>query len=212
MDPGVQSTDPISYADCLLKRNLSVHPQASNAPQSLTRPRCSGLAKLTKRDALGLILLFLASLIMVIAGFQLMADWVVQFWLAEAITQYLQLPATLSNEVLRFVFSLSTILTIAGVAIILGTVVWSASPPRPHWGTDLTIVTGKTVISFGVSIATLPLATMLFGIWAAFVLSIAGFQIAWLVFLLPSLGLQLAGLILTGVGSMLFASYRHGSR
>jgi len=149
---------------------------------------------------------------MLVAGFLLMADWLVQYWLAEAITRYLGLAAPLSTEVQRLVFSFSTILILAGVAIMLGTVIWSASPPRPHWGTDLTIVTGKIVISFGVSIATLPLATMLFGVWAAFVLGVAGFQTAWLLFLLPSLGLQLAGLILTGVGSMLFASFRHGSR
>jgi len=170
------------------------------------------LAKLTKRDALGPILLLSAGLVMIIAGFELMADGLIQFRLAEAITQYLGLAATLSNEVRRFVFSLSPILTIAGVAIILGTVVWSASPQRPHWGTDLTIATGKIIISFGVSIATLPLATMLFGIWATFVLSVAGFQTAWLVFLLLSLGLQLVGLTLTGAGSILFASFRHGSR
>jgi hypothetical protein len=149
---------------------------------------------------------------MMIAGFELMADWLVQFWLAEAITQYLGLAATLPGEVQRFVFSFSAILTIAGVAIMLGTGIWSTSPQRPHWGTDLAIIIGKIVISFGVSIATLPLATMAFGIWATFVLGIAGFQTAWLVFLLPSLGLQLAGLILTGTGSMLFASFRYGSR
>lgn len=170
------------------------------------------MAKLTKRDARGPILLLSGGLILIIAGFGLMADWLVQFWLAEAITQYLGLAATLRNEVQRFVFSFSTILTIAGVAVILGTVIWSASPQRPHWGTDLTIITGKIIISFGVSIATLPLATMLFGIWAALVLSVAGFQTAWLVFLLPSLGLQLAGLILTGAGSVSFASFRHGIR
>jgi hypothetical protein len=118
----------------------------------------------------------------------------------------------LSNEILRFVFSSSTILTIASGAVMLGTVIWLASPPRTHWGTDLMLISGKIVVSFGVSVATLPLATMLFGVWATLVLSGTGFQTEWLIHVPPYLGFQLGALTMAGTGSILFAGFRHGSR
>jgi hypothetical protein len=173
---------------------------------------CAGLAKLTKRDALGAALLFLSGFMMMAAGIQLTVNWVVQFWLAEAITQYLGLAASLSNEIQRFVFSLSTTLTIAGGSVILGTVIWFASPPRPHGGTDWTLIAGKIVVCFGVSVATLALATILFGVWATLSLSSAGFQTEWLIHVPPYLGFQLGGLITAGTGSVLFAGFRHRSR
>jgi hypothetical protein len=147
--------------------------------------------------------------VLIVAGLLLASDRQVQSWLTEAIVEYLGLDAELSIEVQGFVSSLSVTLAIAGVVVILGTAIWRASPQRPYRGADFVQATGKIVISFGASVAALPLVTMLFGVWAALVLSQVGFPTGGSVLLVPSFGLQLAGLMLTGAGSLRFAALQH---
>lgn len=159
------------------------------------------------RSSLGFILLLFSGSLMLFEGLQLFIEGQVQIWLLLVIVQYFGLASPFLHDIERIVYLLPTIFLVAGVIIIVGTIIWFSGPKRPHRAAEFIMVMGKITIALGASIATIPIAMMLFGIWVTIILGSAGFSIEWLLYVLPHLGFQLSSLFITCLGSVLIVKH-----
>lgn len=138
---------------------------------------------------------------MILGGFLYSFDWLLQEWLYQVIVLFFGVGGENLSQAQRFVTSISGISVIGGVSVIVGVCVWGLRPARPRRGAEFVLATGKFIVSFGAVLGTIPTATLIFGIFGAFILGSIGLaESLFLAF--PHLILLIASLITICLGSL----------